>query len=143
MFEFKYLPYRPAYMKRLFKWLFYFLGFILLLIAGVLAAAYWNRDRLLTKLNTELNKGINGKVHIEKIDFTFLHHFPSFSITLHQVTLRANQYETYPKNVFAAEKIVVDVGLYPLLKKEVKIQSLSIDKADLFFIESANARETL
>ena len=126
------------YVKRLFKWLFYLLGFALLLITAVLAGAYWNRDKLLTRLNAELNKGINGKVHIETIDFTFLHHFPNFSITLRRVYLRDDQYHIYSRDVFTANKIVVDVALFPLVKREVKIKSLTVDGADIFLFKARN-----
>ena len=63
-------------MKKLFKWLLYSVGLITLFVVGLLAAAYWNRDKLLNKLTAELNKEISGNVSIEKIDFTFLHRFP-------------------------------------------------------------------
>ncbi|HEX6224350.1 MAG TPA: AsmA family protein [Chryseolinea sp.] len=125
-------------MSKLFKWLSYFLAVIFLLVTAVLATAYWNRDKLLAKLTAELNKGINGKFHIEKIDFTFLHEFPSFSITLHNVYLRDNQYEKYPHDVFSAEKIFVSLRLYPLVKKEVRINSLAIDEASIFIFKTRN-----
>jgi len=124
--------------KKLFKWLFYFAAIIILLIAGILATAYWNRDKLLTKLSAELNKGINGEFHIGKLDFTFLHDFPNFSVTLHQVSLRASHYEKYHKDIFSAEKIFVNLGIYPLLKNEVKINSLSVDNADIFVYKARN-----
>ena len=125
-------------MKKLFKWLFYLVAIIVLLIVGILATAYWNRDKLLTKLNDELNKGINGKFHIDKLDFTFLHEFPNFSVTLHNVYLRASHYEKYHRDIFSAEKIFVNLGMYPLFKKEVKINSLSVNNADIFVYKARN-----
>ena len=119
-------------MKKLFKWLFYFAAIIVLLIASILATAYWNRDKLLAQLNAELNKGINGKFHIDKLDFTFLHEFPNFSVTLHNVYLRASHYEKYHRDIFSAEKIFVNLRMRPLFKRELKINSLSVDNADIF-----------
>jgi len=124
--------------KKLFKWLFYFVAIIVLLIVGTLATAYWNRDTLLTKLNDELNKGINGKFHIDKLDFTFLHDFPNFSVTLHNVYLRASHYEKYHRDIFSAEKIFVNLGMYPLFKNEVKINSLSVNNAEIFVYKARN-----
>src|SRR5688572_15093871 len=139
---FKIIIFRLAFrqVKKLFKWLFYVVAIIVLLIVGTLATAYWNRDILLTKLNTELNKGINGKFHIDKLDFTFLHDFPNFSVTLHNVYLRASHYEKYHRDIFSAEKIFVNLGMYPLFKKEVKINSLSVNNADIFVYKAQIGR---
>ena len=128
----------PNAVKKLLKWLFYSLALLAFTIVAVLATAYWNRDKLLSKLTTELNKGINGKFYIDKIDFTFLHDFPNFSITLNNVYLRASHYERYHKDVLAAQKIFVEVALYPLLKKELKIKSLSVDNATIFVFKASN-----
>ncbi len=123
-------------MRKFFKWLFYTLVLFTVLFVSVLAIAYWNRDILLQTLEDKLNNGINGKFNIEKIDFTFLHHFPHFSVTLHNVYLRGNRYEMYGKDIFYAKKIFLDIGLYPLLKKEIAIRSLSVDEADIFIFKA-------
>ena len=128
LFKLSIFPLAFRRVKKLFKWLFYFVAIIVLLVVGILATAYWNRDQLLTKLNAELNKGINGQFHIGKLDFTFLHEFPNFSVTLHNVYLRANHYEKYRRDIFSAEKIFVNLRMYPLFKKEVKINSISVEK---------------
>jgi hypothetical protein len=83
-----------------------------------------------------LNKGINGKFHIEKIDYTILYHFPNFLITLDNVYLRSERYEQYPKDIFSARKIFVDVKLLSLLDKKVIIQSMFIDDADIFIFKT-------
>lgn len=124
--------------RKLFKWLAYTVVLMILLIAGVLATAYWNRDKLLNKLTAELNKGINGTFHISKIDFTFLHNFPNFSITLQGVNLRDSQYAKYQQQILSARKIFVDVAFYPLLKKEFVINSIFLDDADIFIFKALN-----
>ena len=123
-------------MRKFFRWLFYAFIFITVLVIGILVAAYWNRDMLLGRISDQLNKGINGEFKIEKIDFTFLHHFPHFSVTLRNVYLRSDQYEKYGRDVFSAKKIYADIRLYPLLKKEVIISSLFVDEADIFIFKS-------
>jgi hypothetical protein len=125
-------------MKKFLKWLLYIGGLITVLAISVLAVAYWNRDQLLDKLTAQLNRGINGKFSIDKIDFTFLHNFPNFSITLHRVSLRDNQYERYQKELISAEKVVLDVNPYALMKKEIKINSLAVDAADVFIFKAVN-----
>jgi uncharacterized protein involved in outer membrane biogenesis len=125
-------------MKKLFKWLLYGVGLITLFVVGLLAAAYWNRDKLLNKLTAELNKEISGNVSIEKIDFTFLHRFPHFSVTLQEVKISDRQNGQYQKNIFTADKIFLDLRLLPLLKKEVVISSLFIQDADVFLFKARN-----
>src|SRR5687768_8442720 len=123
-------------MRKFFKWLMYAFILTTVSVAGVLVAAYWNRDVLLERISTELNKGIKGEFKIGKIDFTFLHHFPHFSVTLHNVYLRDDHYEKYRRDIFSAKKIYADIRLYPLLKKEVIISSLFVDEADIFIFKS-------
>src|SRR5687767_3623292 len=118
-------------MKKLFKWFLYTLVVLTILITGVLATAYWNRNNLLDKLSAELNKGINGQFHIEKVDFTFLHNFPNFSVTLRNVYLRDMRYDIHKQDVFRGKKIFLDVALYPLLRKELKVKSLSVEEAEV------------
>jgi uncharacterized protein involved in outer membrane biogenesis len=125
-------------MKRLFKWLAYLVGLTILLVVAVLATAYWNRDKLLARVTAELNKDINGTAHIEKIDFTVLHHFPNFSITLHNLSLRDNQYERYRQDIVHAKKVVLDLELLPLLEKEIIIHSMSVDEGKIFIFKARN-----
>ncbi len=127
---------RALNMKKFFKWLLYTVILFTVLVTGVLVTAYWNRDLLLEKISAQLSQGINGEFKIEKIDFTFLHNFPHFSVTLHNVYLRGNQYEKYRRDIFAADKIFADIRLYPLLKKEVIISSLFVDEANIFIFKS-------
>src|SRR5688572_10606997 len=123
-------------MKKFFKWLVYtILIFVMVLIAAY-ATLYWKRAALLEAVSEELNKGINGKFYIEKIDFTLLYHFPNFFITLENVYLRGEKYEKYHADVFAARKIFVDLKLLPLLKNEVVIQSVLIEDADFFVFKT-------
>jgi uncharacterized protein involved in outer membrane biogenesis len=122
--------------KKLLKSLGYLVALIILLITGVLATAYWNRDKLMEKVTAELNKGINGKFNIGNINFTFLHNFPNFSITLRDVTLHDNQFDKTGQQLLSARKVFVDVAIYPLLRKEVVINSIELDNADIFIFKT-------
>ena len=59
-------------------------------------------------------------------------------MTLHNVYLRASHYEKYKRDIFSAEKIFVDVGIYPLLKKEVKVNSFFVENAHIFVYKARN-----
>jgi hypothetical protein len=103
-----------------------------------LVIAYSNRDSLLLKVTRELNKNINGTVTVGKIDFTFLHNFPSFSVTLHDVTIRHGQYEKYPVDVMRAATVFADLQLLPLIRKEIIIDALAINKGNIFIFKALN-----
>jgi uncharacterized protein involved in outer membrane biogenesis len=119
-------------MRKFLKWLGFTFLALLLVVVGILAIAYWNRDVLLQRITEKLNHGLNGELHIEKIDFTFLHHFPNFSISLKDVYVRGVRYDTFPKDIFSARKIFLDLKVLPLLQKEIEVKSLSVDDATVF-----------
>jgi hypothetical protein len=123
-------------MKKFFKWLRYAILFIVIVLVAAYATLYWKRNAILEAVTEQLNKGINGKFHIEKIDFTLLYHFPNFLITLENVYLRGEKYAQYQTDVFAARKIFVDLKLLPLLQNEVIIQSVVIEEADFFVFKT-------
>lgn len=126
--------------RKLLKLLGYFLALVILLVTGVLVTAYWNRDKLMEKLTAELNKDINGKFNIGTINFTFLHNFPNFSITLQDVTLYNNQFNKTGQEILSARKVFVDVAFYPLLRKEVMINSIELDDADIFVFKTQQGK---
>jgi uncharacterized protein involved in outer membrane biogenesis len=125
-------------MRKFLKWLAFTFLALLLVVVGILAIAYWNRDTLLQRLTEKLNRGLNGKLHIEKIDFTFLHHFPNFSISLKDVYVRGARYDTFPKDIFSSKKIFLDLKVLPLLQKEIEVKALSVDNATIFIFRTHN-----
>jgi uncharacterized protein involved in outer membrane biogenesis len=122
--------------RKLLRLLGYFFGLIILFVTGVLATAYWHRDKLMERLIAELNKDINGKVSIGKINFTFLHNFPNFSITMQDVNLHSNLFDKPGDQVLSARKVFVDVSLYPLIRQEVVINSIELENANVFVFKT-------
>ena len=130
--KFDYLPLGAYMIKKFLKWLSFIFALFVVLTTAILATAYWNRDKLLDKLTAEINSRINGKFSIGKIDFTFLHNFPNFSVTLKDVHLQDNLYDKYKREILSARNIFVDIAFYPLLKREVVINSIALDDANIF-----------
>lgn len=122
--------------KKILKFFGYAVALVVLLISLTLAIAYWNRDALLLKVTSELNKGIDGKFEIGSINFTFLHSFPNFSITLQNVTLHDNQFQRSGQQLLSAKKVFVDIAFYPLLKKQIAINSIELNEADIFLFKT-------
>lgn len=123
-------------MKKIFRWLLRIGITFTCLAIVILSIAYWNRDRFFRMIEEELNAGIKGKLTIEKIDFTFFHNFPNFSITLHNVHLRPDRFEQYPHDIFFARKIFADIRLMPLLHKEIQVKALTVSKTKLFIFRT-------
>ena len=129
--------------KKLLKFLAYTGGLAVLLISLILVIAYWNRDVLLAKLTAELNKGIDGKFNVGSINFTFLHSFPNFSITLQNVTLNDNQFEKPGQEILLAKKVFVDVDFSPLLKKEIVINSIELYNAKILLFRTQSGETNI
>jgi uncharacterized protein involved in outer membrane biogenesis len=123
-------------MRKFVKWLAFTFIALLLTAVGILTVAYWNRDVLLERLTEKLNQGINGELHIGKIDFTFLHHFPNFSISLKDLYVRGERYDSFPRDIFSAKKIFLDLKILPLLNKEIQVKSLTVDNASIFIFRT-------
>ena len=130
-------------MRKVFKWVKYAVAVLALFTAVVFAVAYWKRDDVLEKLNVYLNEQINGEIHIGKLDFTILHQFPQFSVTLHDVYLRGPQYETYHHDFFTADRIFLNIGVFELIGNKVNISSFTLENSKAFIFRAKNGYTNL
>ncbi len=130
-------------MRKFLKWVKYILLLLVLFTAGVFAVAYWKRDEILEKLNVYLNDQINGEIHIGRLDFTILHQFPDFSVTLHDVYLRGPQYAVYNHDFFTAEKIFLNIGVFELISKNVNVNSFTLENSKAFIFKTKNGYSNL
>ncbi len=129
-------PGTDVMIRKLLKSVAFTLGLLILLVMSVLAVAYWNRDALLSKVTRELNNNIEGKLEVRSINFTFLHDFPNFSLSLEDVTLHDNRFDKPGQEILSAEKVIVDVEFYPLLRKELIISSIELEDADILLFRT-------
>ncbi len=130
-------------MRKFFKWVKYILLLLVVFTAVVFAVAYWKKDEILEKLTVYLNDQINGEIHIGKLDFTILHQFPDFSVTLHDVYLRGPQYSVYNHDFFIAERIFLNIGVFELIGKKVNVNSFTLENSKVFIFKAKNGYSNL
>src|SRR4051812_27040625 len=116
-------------LKRIFKWVGYFtIGFIVFLCIGF-TVAYVKRDEIKEGVIALLNERVNGTFAVDKVNFTIVHQFPVFSISLQHVTL----HDTVGRvPVLTADKIFLDIGFYALFRNQINIKKVSVENGSVF-----------
>lgn len=125
------------------KIILYSVAIFFVIIIGLFGIAHWKRDEILQKITAHLNEGLRGEVHIGGINFTFLHRFPRFTLSLTNVVVRGEEFEVYQRDFVKAEKILLDVGLFQLLRNNISIQRVSIQNADIAIFKAADGYTNL
>ena len=119
-------------MKKVLKWLGYFLvtvAAILLIVAGLL---YSYKGEILASINANLKEKINGDINIGNVHITILHHFPNVSVALENIYVHGPEYEKYKQPFLRAEWVDVNVDLFKLMRKEISIKSVFIENGEFF-----------
>lgn len=126
-----------------FKLFRYILLACISFIVIVWLIAYWQRDAILKRITEQLNEGLNGELHARSLDFTFFHRFPRFSLALNDVYLRGNSYSLYKRDFFKADKIILDVGVFQLLRDRITVHSLAVQDADVTIFKTKSGYTNL
>ncbi|MBC8084335.1 MAG: hypothetical protein H7Z21_14115, partial [Hymenobacter sp.] len=72
-------------MKKLRRFLFYFLLSLALLLGGTVAGVWLGQDRIIALFVQQVNRYLRTPVRVGKMEVSVLDQFPRVSITLHQV----------------------------------------------------------
>lgn len=120
---------------RLLKILFYFFLTLAILFALAWTAVTFYKKEIIAEINSQLAEVVNGTVHIHDADLAIWATFPNTSLRLEDVSLRGL---SSPEDIFRCERIYVAVKLFPLLKGEVHLRSLQVQRARLFMYRSAS-----
>lgn len=120
---------------------YYILGCmgILLLACGALSLYFnQNKTEIIVKINTKINENINGKFHIGDFQYKFLTGFPNFTLALKDVELKDNQWNTHKHTLLKANEIEVRLNAWSLLQKEININKILINDADIYLYKAEN-----
>ncbi len=113
-------------------------GFIILLgvliILYIVAFAYVaaNKQKIINQVTEEIGKRLNGKVTIGNVELSFLSHFPSMSVALHNVLITDTMYAQHHHPFFKAEDVFVKLGIIKLIEKQSFITGFRIDKGGFY-----------
>jgi uncharacterized protein involved in outer membrane biogenesis len=112
---------------------------ILLLACGALSLYFnQNKTEIIAKINTKINENINGKFHIGDFQYKFLTGFPNFTLALKDVELKDNQWNTHKHTLLKANEIEVRLNAWSLLQKEININKILINDADIYLYKAEN-----
>lgn len=121
----------------------YILGSFAILAGGALTWAYQYRDDVFQYLLKEANAHIRGKVTARKLDFTPFAGGFGLSFTLFDIHLRDSAYAIHHKELLALERLTVHIDLRQLLRKQLQINSVTVDKGKLSVFVDKNGYSNL
>lgn len=121
----------------------YILGSFAILAGGALTWAYQYRDDVFQYLLKEANARIRGTVTARKLDFTPFAGGFGLSFTLFDIHLRDSAYAIHHKELLALERLTVHIDLRQLLRKQLQINSVTVDKGKVSVFVDKNGYSNL
>jgi uncharacterized protein involved in outer membrane biogenesis len=104
--------------------------FVLLVVAAVGLKVYFTSDRLKALIIPKLEEATRRDIAVGKISLKL---FPHLGIGIEDLTVSAPQKISFDRDrLLALDEIVLEVSLKPLLRKEVQVNRIRIDKPDLY-----------
>ncbi|HET7118493.1 MAG TPA: AsmA-like C-terminal region-containing protein, partial [Hanamia sp.] len=83
------------------------------------------------KIKQWANSAITTELNFSKARLSFFNHFPSLTLTLHDVTLMGSS--PYPKDtLLKADEIAFGIDLSTVFSKKISIDKIFLDDADIF-----------
>lgn len=125
-------------MKIIAKILAILVSVVLIVYASIYLFVLVNKQYLINSINAELKKNVNGDIQIRDINFTMFHHFPSFTLLVHDIYLRGPKYNIYKKDFLTAKKLYISINPFLLLKREVNLSKIEIDQASVYIFRTAD-----
>lgn len=107
------------------------IGVILYIIVFAYVTA--NKQKIIKQVTVEISKKLNGNVTIGNVELSFLRHFPSVSVALHNVLITDTMYAKHHHPFFKGDDVFINVGVINLIQKKSFISGFRIDRG-IFFI---------
>ena len=113
------------------------LGWCFLVVAVLAGGAsflvYQFKDRIIQMVVSELNKELNTKVMVEKIDMAFWETFPNVSLAFYKIEMKGSD-PTDDTPLLKADKIFLSFNIKELYGGNYQISETRIEEADLRFV---------
>lgn len=119
-------------LRKIGRFMLWFTAGLLLLIAGIMAYAWWQRDHLLKSLLDELNQELQQPVAVTDIHLSFAR-FPAMSMEMREVFI---EYEG--DTLFACRRLLAGSSLTNWLRGNYRIDQLYIRDGQLNARQNAN-----
>ena len=113
---------------------------VLVVVSAMVLHIYFekNKSEIVEKINTQLNDNIQGEAKIGDIGYNFLTSFPNFTVVLTDVELSDSLVVIHKRPLLKASEIEMRLNVLNLLKNEVSIDKISINKATINLFKDKN-----
>lgn len=134
-------------MKKILRYGVRILGGILalLLLAWLLIGGYaiLNKQSLLTKARTELQKRIGGEAKIGDIDISFFRHFPNITLHLSKVALHDSLWQQHHHDLLSAENIFIRFSFFSLFSGHPRVDKLFLQQGSVYLFTDSTGYTNL
>ncbi|WP_158827728.1 AsmA family protein [Mucilaginibacter lacusdianchii] len=121
----------PKWLKVLFKVLAVIVGAIILLFVGISIYISTHKAKVLSLINTELNKNLDGNLTIGDLQTSFFSGFPGISVSLKKVLVRDKRWAEHHHTLLDAQSLGVTINTASLFKGTVRISRIAINDASI------------
>ena len=133
-------------MKKFFKKLIIASLIIFLLIIGSgLVVTFFYQKEVTNAVLAEINKHIDTKINVNKVEFSVLKKFPDASIEFKNVVAMSTAdfkgISTYEDTLFTAKSLFLQFNVLDILKKIYILKAIHIENADIRIITNSNGNE--
>jgi hypothetical protein len=129
--------------KRIFRWIFIFSGILAVLVSIASGVAWHYKPELTAAIHEKIRDNINGEFSIDNVSVSVIKDFPRVSVTLEGIYLRGLKYNIYKRDFLTAKKVVVNVNLFKLLRKEVDVTSIRLSEIEVFIFTTKSGYSNL
>ncbi len=119
--------------RSILKILFWLILVLSLVLGTVSFLLYQFKDKIIATLVGELNKELNTKVVVEKIDIDFWETFPNVSLEFNKIKMRGS-FLGDDSHLLLADKILLSFNLLDVYYGKYKISKTIIENADIHLV---------
>jgi AsmA-like protein len=134
-------------LKKIRRYLIRIFGGILalLLLAWLLIGGYamLNRQSLIKKAGTELQKRIGGEAHIGDIDISFFKHFPNITLHLSKVSLHDSLWEQHHHDLLSVDNIFIRFSFFSLFSGHPRVDKIFLQQGSIYLFTDSTGYSNL
>jgi hypothetical protein len=102
---------------------------LILIPVGIMLYITYNKAKILSLVNVELNKDLDGKMTIGDMRPQLFNHFPNISLELRNVLVQDNRFAEHHHTLLDAKNFYIAVNTAALLTGTVNVREVNIDNA--------------
>ncbi|HRO43733.1 MAG TPA: AsmA-like C-terminal region-containing protein [Flavipsychrobacter sp.] len=122
-------------MPRVLKKILIAMGLLLCLVVllwGALAGyVFYNKEKVLTQVSSQINDNIQGKLTIGSMEPALIRGFPGIAVALNDVKLEDSLFPIHRHRLLTAENIYLSVDVWSIIKGSPSIQKLTVTKGTI------------